>query len=86
LAREAASKIFDQHRKDLQMVTAVNTKLLATYKNAGSNERIIASNWMVRIIGESGFTQFKPTLEQIANDALTHKKIKKNAAKYSAYL
>jgi hypothetical protein len=86
LPREGASRIFDQFRNDLTVVTAVNNVLLSTYKNAPSNERVGALNWMVRIIGESGFKEFKPTLEQVANDPLTHKKLKKYAVKFSAYL
>jgi hypothetical protein len=86
LTSAGTRKIYHSYTRDLAMVNKVNDLLLARYKTSASEEQLDALAWMCRTLGESGFKEFKPTLETISKDPSTPKKLVKYAAKYQAIL
>jgi hypothetical protein len=86
LASAGTRKIYNKYTRDLAMVGKVNELLLANYKTPASEAQLDTLAWMCRTLGESGFKEFKSTLETIAQDSGAPKKLVKYANKYQAIL
>ncbi len=86
LASAGTRKIYNKYTRDLTMVSKVNELLLANYKKPATEEQLDTLAWMCRTLGESGFKEFKSTLEAISQDPSAPKKLVKYAAKYQAIL
>ncbi len=84
LGAKRAHKAFLGDKK----LTAVAAKRLkAEYKNASKDngEQIDSIAWMIKVVGDSGDTSYRPLLNAITSGA-SNKKVKKYAKKYAANL
>lgn len=83
---ETGTKIIArQYANDKDLVAAIHTRLLDNYQSADPT-KLDALEWMCRALGESGNSEYKATLDKIADDSQTNKGVRKYAAKYSAIL
>lgn len=78
--------VYNRHKTDVELMDEVHGILSAQYKNSTNPEHLDAMAWMCRTLGESGNSKYRGTLEQIAKDNATHKKVRKYAEKYADYL
>ena len=86
VAGEGARRVNDFYRTDPTLVGEVNKALLDSYKGAFDDESIDALTWMCRVLGNSGYKEYKSTLNEISANASAHKKVRSAAKKYAAYL
>lgn len=85
LAAAGANHVHEEYPNDLKMVSAVNDRLLSSYSGKHEDDDLRALTLMCVVVGNSGFTQYKSTLDKISNAANVQTKLK-SAAKRNAKL
>lgn len=85
LAAAGANGVHEEYPNDLQMVSAVNDRLLSSYTGKHADDDLRALTLMCVVVGNSGFTQYKSTLVKISNSENVQVKLK-SAAKRNAKL
>ncbi|HWV16410.1 MAG TPA: hypothetical protein VN030_13335 [Cellvibrio sp.] len=85
LMERGAKIISRQYMQEKELIDTINSVLLANYQTTDSDKKQ-AVEWMSKILGESGKHEYKTTLDKIAGDSSASRKIRNDAAKYSAIL
>ncbi len=87
LVRLGAKRVYRAHKGDKALVATAAKRLKAEYPIAkkGNDMQIDAVAWLIKVMAESGDTQYQPLLAEIATQA-PNKKVKKYAKKYEGYL
>jgi hypothetical protein len=83
LATAGARLVHNRYRDNAVLMAEVQKILAAEYRSSRHPAHLDTMAWMCRALGESGDSQYKALLTQIANDKATHKKIKRYAKKYA---
>ena len=82
---EAIHKIRENYSRDPAVIAAVNQFVLEKHQSRDKAD-IKALEHMCEILGESGFTEYKSTLDQLGVDRETNRRVRKYAKKYAELL
>jgi hypothetical protein len=67
------------------MMATVNSLLLKNHASRDKSQIRMLGD-MCKLLGQSGFTEYKATLDQLAVDHETNRRVRKYAKKYAAVL
>ncbi len=85
LFRLGAKRVYHAHASNKELVALVKSRLVADYASVNDSDHVDAMAWAIKVLAQSGDSDHKPLLAEIAQSA-SNKKIRKYAKKYTDYL
>lgn len=87
LVRLGAKRAYHGHKQDAELAAKAAARLESDFLDVDkkNDDQVDAISWLVKVLAESGDSQYKPLLVKVANEAKV-KKLKKYAKKYAEYL
>jgi len=83
LLRMGAKRVYHGHSTDEQLIDAAAKRLDKEWRGIDGEDakQIDAIAWLIKVVGVTGGSKYKPLLQSIETNA-THKKVRKYATKY----